>query len=334
MKILNKRNFKKLLIILGLIFFIISCNWLVESCLAEDKIIKINLTNIDNPLLGVYDPNQSFINSKEIKIEHHFVTWRLDNTQELINALQTIKNHNRFPLITLESWAWEWNNMTKETLFSDILAGKYDQTIEQIFNILKAQKPQEILFRWGHEMEIIDQYPWSKSDAKSYIQAYHYLHDFADLMGVDNLIWIWSPAGFPNATNYWVGSKYADFIGLSIYATKEWNLDKNNNKIPSFKELIKAKYWFSEKYHKPLFLAEVGVDGTPSEKSQWLKEAITNLPEFSQVKTWIYFNQIQPHIVPLKIGFPDWALDSQQVKILLEIWQNKFNKPDFFSLRN
>lgn len=326
MKSFGIKKAKKLRILLLLILFVISLNYLIQNCFAQEKIININLNDTTKPLLGVYDPNQSFIKSKEVKIEHHFVTWRLDNNQELINALQTIKNHHRFPLITLESWPWEWNNMTKETLFTDILAGKYDQTIERIFNTLKAQKPQQILFRWGHEMEIIDQYPWSKSDAKSYLQAYHYLHDFADLMGVDNLMWIWSPAGFPNATNYWVGSKYADFIGLSIYATKEWNLDQNKDKIPSFQELIKAKYWFSEKYHKPLFLAEVGVNGTPAEKSQWLKEAITDLTEFTQVKAWIYFNQIQPHIVPLKIGFPDWALDTQQIKILLETWHNKFIK--------
>jgi hypothetical protein len=72
-------------------------------------------------------------------------------------------------------------------------------------------------------------------------------------MGLDNLIWIWSPAEFPNAKDYWVG----------------------------------AKYWFTKKYHKPLILAEVGVSGVEVEKSQWLTNAVQDLPKFPEVKAFV-----------------------------------------------
>lgn len=316
MKIISKKLYITVIILLAITSILFN-----KYSFSNNQIIEFSPNNKKPVALGIYDPADNFTEISDILIEHHFVTWRLNNTEELVTALNEIKQAHRFPLITLESWAWEWNNMTKETLFNDIINGKYDQTLKQVFTVFLAAKPQQILFRWGHEMEIVDQYPWSKKDAKSFIQAYHYIHDFADKMEVNNLIWIWSPAGFPNAINYWVGRKYVDYIGLSIYATKEWNQSENQDKIPSFNQLMSAKYWFSKKYEKPLFLAEVGVNGNEAEKSQWLRDAIANLSKFPQVKAWIYFNQIQPHIVPLEIGFPNWELNEEQIKILLESWR-------------
>jgi beta-mannanase len=273
---------------------------------------------------GVYDPVREFVDPT-ILIEHHFVTWRLNDANELIYALEQVKKANRFPLISIEPWPWEWGDMVRDTLLQDIVWGKYDATIERILKVIQQQAPQKVLLRWGHEMEIINQYPWSHHDPQTYIQAYRYIVDFARNLGINNILWVWSPAGNKEAMLYWPGQDYVDFIGVSIYADKKFNSASQQNNLPSFKSLMSEKYWFADYYHKPMIVAEFGVDGSDREKRQWLTSAIKNVAKFPQVKALIYFNQIQPDIVPLAIGQPNWELTTAQIDILTQTWQ-KFNR--------
>jgi cellulose synthase (UDP-forming) len=268
---------------------------------------------------GAYDPHRTFRHA-EVLIEHHFVPWRLNDTSELTHALAMVRANHRLPMITLEPWPWEWNSMTSETLFQDIFSGKYDDTIDQVLSVLQEASPQKILLRWGHEMEILGQYPWSKESSNDYIRAYRYIVDYARRKQVSNLVWVWSPAGNKAAVAYYPGSEYVDYVGISIYATREWNRD-NSSQIPSFMSLLSEKYWVADSFNKPVIIAEVGVSGDDDARDRWLESAIQSLRRFPQVKAWIYFNQQQPPIVPLPIGLPDWELRPPQIQTLTQRWQ-------------
>ncbi len=274
--------------------------------------------------LGVYDPAGDFDQSESVLIDHQFVTWRLDNANELLAALDHAKQTNRLPMITLESWPWEWNGMVRETLLQDIIAGKYDSTLEYVSQALKDEAPQIILMRWGHEMEMVDQYPWWTNNAEEYIAAYQHIVNYFRSREVSNLLWIWSPAGNKEAKAYWPGEDYVDYVGVSIYGEKAWNY-RDRNKIPSFRRLMSEKYWPVRRYGKPMIVSEVGVAGTEEEKSQWITDAINTLRKFPQIKAWVYFNQVQPDIVPLSIGQPHWELSQHLAQQLLRNWQT-FNK--------
>ncbi len=283
----------------------------------------VALTTKSDSALGVYDPDRAFDaidRADDVSIDHHFVTWRPNNADELIVALDRAKQANRLPMITLESWPWDWNGMDRDTLFQDIVAGKYDATLQRIFQVMQQQGPPTILLRWGHEMEMVGQYPWAQEDSSAYIAAYRYVANVARRTGTDNLLWVWSPAGNRTAKAYWPGDNYVDFVGVSIYATKEWNRN-DQKKLPSFKRLLSEKYWLAKHYKKPLIVAEVGVAGTEAEKAQWIADAMRILPGFSQVKAWVYFNQVQPDIVPLPIGQPHWELDRDRIALLLHHWR-------------
>lgn len=272
---------------------------------------------------GVYDPNGNF-SQKSVLIEHQFVTWRLDNATEFIAAIKKARQASRFPMITIEPWPWEWNGMTSETLFQDIISGKYDSTLELIFKAAQQEAPKKILIRWGHEMERVGQYPWSKEDSKGYIAAYRYVVDFSRNIGITNIFWIWSPAGNKEAEKYWPGKEYVDAIGVSVYATKEWNESDNYDSVLPFEKLMVEKYWFAKRYRKPLIIAEVGVNDISNKKEAWLTAAMKSLSNFPEVKAWVYFNQIQPEIVPLLFSQPNWELTHQQVEILAYSWK-EFN---------
>ena len=264
--------------------------------------------------LGVYDPSESFANQSGVQIEHYFVPWRLDNAKELTAALKDAKQAERFPLITLEPWPWEWNNMVSDTLLEDIVAGKYDPTLIRIFQAIKSEAPHPVLLRFAHEMEILELYPWSQKDEKSYIAAYQYVVNYARKLGVNNIYWVWSPAGNIEAMNYYPGEEYVDYVGVTILATQEWNADQG---IPSFKQLMSKKYWLTNFTGKPMIVAEVGINGTDEEKTQWLEETVKSLSNFPNLQAFIYYNQEQPqHITPLDFE-ADWSLNHHQVETLL-----------------
>ncbi len=274
----------------------------------------------DSVLLGVYDPAHTFEGSEAIAIDHHFVTWRRDDTSELQEALQQSISDRRLPMITLESWPWNWNGLTDETLLKDISSGKYDPTLAQIFEVFEAYSYQTILFRWGHEMEITDQYPWSKAEAEDYIAAYRHVFEVGHKMETSHLLWMWSPAGNESAKNYWPGEEYVDCVGISIYAHPKWN-EQNFGELPSFQQLMEKKYWPASRYNKPMVVAEVGVEGSVAEKNSWLSAAISSLQNFPRINAWVYFNQRQPPIVPLDIGLPSWQVSADTAELLTTGWQ-------------
>lgn len=272
---------------------------------------------------GAYDPDKNF-QQQNVLIEHKFTPWRLDNATEFIAAVKEARAANKFPMVTVEPWPWNWNWMTSETLFQDILSGKYDSTLQIIFKAAQQEAPSRILVRWGHEMEIVGQYPWAKEDSNGYIAAYRYVVEFSRKMGVTNILWVWSPAGNKEAKYYWPGPEYVDYIGVSVYADMEWDKAAGYAKTRSFEDIMAEKYWFAESYSKPMIVAEVGVNDFSEHKEPWLAAAVKSLTKFPEIKCWVYFNQIQPAIVPVSYGKPHWELTQKQVKILADSWE-EFN---------
>ncbi len=273
-------------------------------------------------LLGVYDPDHAFTKTSIITLEHHFVPWRPDNANELSQALGQAQQHQRIPLITLESWPWNWQGLERSTLLPDIVAGRYNETLDRCLKEIAKLNNQKVLLRWGHEMEIVGQYPWSVEDSQSYIAAYRYIVARAKQLGIDNIIWVWSPAGNGNAGNYWPGEDVVDIVGISIYATPAWHPDRTQT-LPSFARLMQQKQKNLHRWGKPVLIAEVGVNAPASEQQQWLTEAIGQLKNFPTVIGWVYFNQIQPEIVPLTIPRPDWKLDRRAAQSLVEQWPSR-----------
>jgi beta-mannanase len=292
--------------------------WIILALAVAMVIGVFALIQPSRALLGAYDPQQLF-QGPAIVLDHHFVTWRPDHAHELTAALQQAHRRQRIPMISLEPWPWNAYGMNRATLLPDILAGRYNETLDRALRTIQAAAPDRVLLRWAHEMEIVGQYPWSVADAKSYVAAYRYIHHRAQQLGIQNLIWIWSPAGNRNALDYWPGADVVDVVGISIYATPEWHPDSTGS-LPSFQRLMMEKYRLVEPLHKPILVAEVGVNAAAREQQQWLSEAIQQLAQFPRLIGWVYFNQIQPEVVPLPIGSPNWSLQPGPLDYLVQHW--------------
>lgn len=304
-------------------------NKVVPTLLWKSKIDhdKYSVLSSNKIHLGVYDPFDSFADQSLVTIEHYFVTWRLDNAQELVSALNDAKKANRLPLITLEPWPWQWNNMVSDTLFDDILAGKYDPTIERIFQVIKKHYNQPILLRFAHEMDIINLYPWSIKDGKKYIKAYQYIVDFARRLEVNNLIWVWSPAGNINALDYYPGDNYVDYVGISIFAYTKFPERNMYQDAPSLEQIISEKYWLANFAGKPMILAEVGISAYEEEKTKWLQQVGQTIIKFPKIKAFVYFNQEQPYHISPTVFEGKWQLSDVEVNTLLNSWSSLTSLP-------
>jgi cellulose synthase (UDP-forming) len=280
----------------------------VPTALPSPKLLTNTLA------FGAYDPDGT-LKGLSLQIQHSFVVWFLPD--DLTKAIESARKSQRFPLITLEPWPLLINNMTAETLLEDTNKGLYDEYIRKDAKAVKAQSPQEVLIRWGHEMELTGLYPWSQGNPNAYISAYLRVIDIFRKENVENVRWVWSPGGNLNAEDYYPGNAYVDYIGLTILADSRWDKEAGFTSVRSFETLLKEKYRLAEKYNKPLIAAEVGISTQDIlEKNLWLTKARACFFRFPLLVGFVYFNATNTH--SLSDGYrPSWNLDSHTFKEVL-----------------
>lgn len=184
---------------------------------------------------------------------------------------------------------------------SDIVAGKCDSYIIAFAQALKA-RPERILLRFAHEMNITD-YPWWPGhygqDAGLYVSMWRHVYDVFSTQGVGNVEWVWSPNYASNPPdpwnalhNYYPGDQYVDWIGLSGY---NW-FNQFSPPLPwmTFNSLYDSVLAdLACRYAKPQLIAEIGsVDGgTPSlSKADWITDAYQKSPDHPFLRGVVWFN--------------------------------------------
>ncbi|MDD3679406.1 MAG: glycosyltransferase [Candidatus Shapirobacteria bacterium] len=254
--------------------------------------------------LGAYDP-RGFLAGVDISIQHTYVVWFL--TEDLSTVVEEARVQNKFPLVSLEPWPFLIDDLSAETLLQDINNGRYDEYIRDLARRAKAQAPQTILIRWGHEMELIGLYPWSQGNPEAYISAYRRVVDTFEALGVRNVYWVWSPAGNTGAEEYYPGDDYVDYIAVTVLADYQWDQQAGFSSLRSFGTLLTEKYRLSEEFDKLLIAVEVGVStASEDEKRQWLSEARESFSFFPELVGFLYFNDTNAH--EANEYRPDWTI--------------------------
>jgi len=307
-QILRLRLFPLLLTFTGIIIILFTA-WLSSPKIGE----AVYWGGVQNTILfedgktyiGAYDPEE-LLNPKEI--EHYFIDWR--KTGEISKAIVNARMRNRLPMITLEPWPTK-----EEDVILAINQGKYNKTIENAAKIIANEKPQIVIIRWAHEMELDDIYPWSGADPQSYITAYRKVKDIFKKEGANNVIWLWSPAGEYNAIFYYPGDEYIDIVGVTILSDPTWDESILGIKNPTFEQYLKRRAWVGNYFNKPIVVSEAGISNPdPEAKKQWLTEAKSVISNSPNIRAIVYFNDTNLHTVDTNEYFPDWRIDP-------EIWE-------------
>jgi beta-mannanase len=260
--------------------------------------------------LGVYDRIEGIFDNVKLDVEADYVSW--ENSQELNSVITRIRAHQRVPLVTIEPFTTASGD--PQQVLQETVAGLNDVTIAENAGIIKAHAPQVVLVRFAHEMELVGNYPWSQKDADLYIKAYRYYVDFFRKEGVNNVEWVWAPAGNPNAAPYYPGSEYVDYIGVSILGFEDWDLKFGHKEGRSFQSVFSERLWLLE-FRKPIIITELGVTPSASRNEagkikyqyEWLWNAWEAWYYYPNLRGIVYFNAINAENA-WQGERPDWRI--------------------------
>lgn len=253
----------------------------------------VPLPSGDRVKTGMYDPQEMFAD-KHFDYYHVFTDWNFPETIGYV--IDIAQQKDEFPLITVQPI--HRLGLKPETLLTDITAGKYDDYITQIAKEITGRKPQKVMLRWGHEMDLCYVYDWSPCRPKDYIAAYKYVVDKMRSLGADNVYWMWSPGGNRNAPDYYPGDDYVDYVGVTLLVSEDWD-NLFNNDPPHPQGMIQAlgpRYRLLSQFNKPFFIAELSVSYHDPNASRltWLKDGFKGLTkeQFPLLEGWVFYDDI------------------------------------------
>ena len=229
--------------------------------------------------LGVYD-NAQTMTGKPLAYEEVFVDqssaegWVGTNRQSVYDFATAAWAKGRTPIISIEPFSGD--------PLDEIVSGKRDKELANIASQL-ARYGGPAIIRWGHEPEK-SRYPWGGKPAAKYILAYRYVVDYLRKYNPEQkLSFMWSPVGNADGTKYYPGSHYVDYVGCSVFNTKN----------RSFAETFAPKYQTLAQYCKPIIIAECGVQAK-HDQAAWVAGLKASASQFPLLKSVIYFNALDP----------------------------------------
>jgi len=247
----------------------------------------------ETPKLGIYNPSLSLAKAQHPYIQHTFVDWRDDHYFALAVA-SSLQSHNT-PLITVEPRGED----DGAKLLGGIADGTYDARLDNLAAVARASH-SPIYIRFGHEMELSNVYPWGNQDPELYKAAYRHMVDRMRADGAQNVRFVWSPAGNPNASDYYPGDAYVNVVGTTILYDQYWY----GSYVPTFGELASGRQWLQH-YNKPVWIVEFGAGGAnPSDQSNLIQQAVGQYQQLG-FQALVYLN-----ISDANITGPDYRLDS------------------------
>ena len=168
-----------------------------------------------------------------------------------------------------------------------------------------------VMLRPFHEMDGF-WYPWggtvNGNTPADYVAAWRHIHDIFRRVGATNVTWIWSvnhvtvPDTPENQIkNYWPGSQYADWVGLSGF---NWGTASPLSIWKGFDGVNQDRYRQLLRYRKPVMLTETGAPEVGGDKAAWIKESFAAmLDHYPKLGAMIWYDKRDSNI-------RDWRIDS------------------------
>ena len=257
----------------------------------------------DHLAIGAFDPRLSLTN-QPLDFEQWYIPQ--DDPSLLAGAIEHAAQGQRTLLATVEPWPSAGEPADADVL-GDVVSGADDTQLRQLADIAAAHPSQATLVRWGHEMELADQYPWGARDPAEYIQAYRHVVAIFQAEGADNARFVWSPAGNANALAYYPGDDVVDYVGVTVLGDASWDSDFG---LPpqSFDDIFGQRYRLLAPLGKPIIIAELGVSGSADRQVAWLSAARQSLAAYPQLVAVAYFDDRNSAVNRLQLVQPDWTL--------------------------
>jgi len=141
-----------------------------------------------------------------------------------VGTLDSIYKQGSLPMITWEPWQTLFDGPKRpataekeKKIFQRIVQGNYDGFLDKFCKELKTLT-RPLFLRFAHEADN-PSYPWSptgENTALEFTAAWRYVHDYFSNRNVFNVIWVWNPWKATAVDDYFPGTAYVDWIGVTI----------------------------------------------------------------------------------------------------------------------
>lgn len=254
----------------------------------EDQLLtlieKLPTNATDPPDIGISEPNIN-VYSNQPFINETFVSWF--NDKYIAQALLFDIQNGDTPLLSIDPTG----QANGQLLLQDIVNGSYDSTLKSLAKTISSTK-QIVYIRFAHEMDLANLYPWGAQNPQLFIAAYRHVVQYFRNQGVNNVKWVWSPAGNIGAGAYYPGNRFVNVIGTTILYDKYWYGDFQ----PTFSEIAQQRVWL-EQYNKPVWIVEFGVgNADPIYQQQLITQALNEYKDMG-FSALIYLNMVDANIV-------------------------------------
>ena len=294
-----------------------------DNPIASMRYLGIFYPKVDN---GLSDYKQIADLEKKEKVKFDIISFYIawgdkDSISANTELISGIYNNNALPMISWEPWASDFAGndslpeLEKEKyILKHIKNGQYNTYVENFAKYLKAfQKP--VFLRFAHEFDN-PFYPWSDAGGNSpedFKEAWIHIYKIFEDCGADNVFWVWNPWKTETMQNYFPGSAYVDWVGITGL---NYGVDNENKQWQSFESLYDPIHDEVEKItDKPVMIAEFGSLKEGGNQQAWVEDALKSIDErFKEIKAIVVFNSRVDDNIPDNVSSNsehlDWSLDS------------------------
>jgi beta-mannanase len=167
-----------------------------------------------------------------------------------------------------------------------------------------------------------------------YKRAFRRVVDRVRARGANNVLWVFHVNNYsePNdlwnvAAQYYPGSKYVDWLGMSVYGEQFHGMDDFVDFDPIFE-------WPADELHavdpsKPVMLAEWGVGEFPKEgnKADWIREGFSMIQKYPFVKAAVFWHErwqnADDSYSNLRVNSSPEALEAYRKGVANSYWLDK-----------
>jgi cellulose synthase/poly-beta-1,6-N-acetylglucosamine synthase-like glycosyltransferase len=253
---------------------------------------------------------------------------------------QSIIDNGAIPMITWEPWANLFEKYqgidelgNNKKIFKYITEGYFDDYITHFGETIR-DLDSPVFLRFAHEIDN-PMYQWSKTGENTpeeFKAAWKYIHYKFELLGVQNISWVfspWDPEAIADYFPYGQDSsitEYVDWIGLTTLNYDKASADCN---YLDFEEIYLP---YRQKIKElsldlPVMLAEFGSTGYSREPAIWVNESLevieSQYPEINSVILF-YSNQDKNWITDFRPEngneFIDWTYGLSDISSYLDLF--------------
>jgi beta-mannanase len=168
-----------------------------------------------------------------------------------------------------------------------VASGADDSEIQAYANALRSYG-YPVLLRWYWEMNSpsgsFNQSCGGVDDPSGYIAAWRHVRTLFEQDGASNVAFVWNPSRVPDASSWYPGDGYVDWIGVDGY-------DIGGTGDAAFGNLFGAFYREWSGQGKPLLVGETGA--TSADQTAFIDGMETDIgTEFPDIKAVVYWDAV------------------------------------------